>query len=90
LPHRPIDRKAQAFRLSRNLVSPTPIHVITALFSPPTLAPRGQPTVTEKVMAGIRAMLITGALAPGSRIDQIARLAIDILRFRARVLHHPA
>jgi DNA-binding GntR family transcriptional regulator len=27
--------------------------------------------VTEKVMAGIRALLITGALAPGSRIDQI-------------------
>jgi DNA-binding GntR family transcriptional regulator len=45
--------------------------VITALFSPPTLVPRGQPTVTEKVMAGIRAMLITGALAPGTRIDQI-------------------
>jgi len=52
-------------------VSLTPIHVITPLFSPPTLAPRGQPTVTEKVMAGIRAMLITGGLAPGSRIDQI-------------------
>jgi DNA-binding GntR family transcriptional regulator len=45
--------------------------VITALFSPPTLVPRGQPTVTEKVMEGIRAMLITGDLAPGTRIDQI-------------------
>jgi DNA-binding GntR family transcriptional regulator len=31
----------------------------------------GQRTVTEKVMARIRSMVITGDLAPGTRIDQI-------------------
>jgi DNA-binding GntR family transcriptional regulator len=45
--------------------------VITPLFSHPTFSSGGQPTVTETVMAGIRGMLITGTLAPGSRIDQI-------------------
>jgi DNA-binding GntR family transcriptional regulator len=45
--------------------------VITTAFSHPTFASGGQPTVTEMVMARIRALLITGALPPGSRIDQI-------------------
>jgi L-lactate dehydrogenase complex protein LldG len=59
--------------------------VITALFSPATLAPRGQPTVTEKVMSDIRALLIKGTLAPGSRIDQIdlaRRFKVSIVPIR--------
>jgi DNA-binding GntR family transcriptional regulator len=43
--------------------------VITARF--PDNGSTRQSTVTEMVMAGIRTMLISGALAPGSKIDQI-------------------
>jgi len=43
----------------------------SAYLSPSTLSTRGQPTVTDTVEEGLRSMLITGALAPGSRIDQV-------------------
>jgi DNA-binding GntR family transcriptional regulator len=45
----------------------------------------GQPTATEKVMARLRTMLITGALAPGSRIDQaelVRRFDVSIVPIR--------
>jgi DNA-binding GntR family transcriptional regulator len=47
--------------------------------------PHGQPTATEKVMARLRSMLITGALAPGSRIDQgdlVRRFDVSIVPIR--------
>jgi DNA-binding GntR family transcriptional regulator len=47
--------------------------------------PHGQPTATEKVMARLRGMLITGALAPGSRIDQgdlVRRFDVSIVPIR--------
>src|SRR5260221_12822988 len=43
----------------------------SAYLSPPTLSTHGRPTVTDTVEEGLRSMLITGALAPGSRIDQV-------------------
>jgi len=45
----------------------------------------GQRTATEKVMARLRTMLITGALAPGSRIDQadlVRRFDVSIVPIR--------
>jgi DNA-binding GntR family transcriptional regulator len=48
-------------------------------------AHRGHPTATEKVMARLRTMLITGALAPGSRIDQadlVRRFDVSIVPIR--------
>ncbi len=45
--------------------------MVAALLADADVAARGQRTVTEKVMARIRTMLITGALEAGSRIDQI-------------------
>ena len=45
------------------------IRVVTAIATDVTSA--GQRTATEKVMARLRAMLIAGAVQPGSRIDQI-------------------
>jgi DNA-binding GntR family transcriptional regulator len=59
--------------------------VITASFPRATAAHRGQPTITEKVMSGIRALLIKGTLAPGSRIDQIElarRFKVSIVPIR--------
>jgi DNA-binding GntR family transcriptional regulator len=49
------------------------------------LPPPGQRTATEKVMARLRTMLITGALAPGSRIDQadlVRRFDVSIVPIR--------
>ncbi len=45
--------------------------MVTALLADADVAVGGQRTVTEKVMARIRTMLITGVLEPGSRIGQI-------------------
>lgn len=47
--------------------------------------PPGQRTATEKVMARLRTMLISGALAPGSRIDQadlVRRFDVSIVPIR--------
>jgi DNA-binding GntR family transcriptional regulator len=44
---------------------------MTLLLSHPKFSSRSPSTATEKVMEGIRAMLISGALPPGTRIDQI-------------------
>src|SRR3954465_5799832 len=49
------------------------------------LPPPGQRTATEKVMARLRTMLITGALPPGSRIDQadlVRRFDVSIVPIR--------
>jgi DNA-binding GntR family transcriptional regulator len=49
------------------------------------LPPSGQRTATEKVMARLRTMLITGALPPGSRIDQadlVRRFDVSIVPIR--------
>jgi len=49
------------------------------------LPPPGRRTATEKVMARLRTMLITGALTPGSRIDQadlVRRFDVSIVPIR--------
>jgi len=49
------------------------------------LPPSGQRTATEKVMTRLRTMLITGALPPGSRIDQadlVRRFDVSIVPIR--------
>src|SRR5690349_2769178 len=49
------------------------------------LPPPGQRTATEKVMARLRTMLISAALAPGSRIDQadlVRRFDVSIVPIR--------
>jgi DNA-binding GntR family transcriptional regulator len=56
-------------------------------FEAPEAEPRtpGRRTATEKVMARLRTMLITGALAPGSRIDQadlVRRFDVSIVPIR--------
>jgi DNA-binding GntR family transcriptional regulator len=59
--------------------------VATASVPPNADLAAGQRTVTEKVMARLRTMLITGGIAPGSRIDQLElarRFEVSIVPIR--------
>jgi DNA-binding GntR family transcriptional regulator len=75
----------RAFNLSRNLASLTPSGVTKTASHSSAVPSDSQPSVTEKVMAGIRSLLIKSELAPGSRIDQIEltrRFGVSIVPIR--------
>lgn len=74
-----------AFRLSSHVRSHRPFAVTKISLLPSAPESSGQTSVAEKVMAGIRAMLIAGELAPGTRIDQLElsrRFGVSIVPIR--------